>query len=96
MQGLSEKDKQLMEEFLNEKRKSGKSDADIIKDATSKAGIFMVMMLSLMLILVFAIIMLTGGDPTELTATLGKVAGSIFPRMAASEQPMPISSDEGL
>ena len=55
----------------------------------------MVMMLSLMLILVFAIIMLTGGDPSELTNTVGKVAGSVFPRMASGVS-IPIASDEGL
>lgn len=61
--GMSESDRKLMESYLDEKRGNGKSDSDIIKDATNKAGIFMLIMFILMVVLIFMIlVLLTGGD----------------------------------
>ena len=57
------------------------------------AGIFMVMMLSLVLILVFAIITVTGGDLTELSDTLGKVASTVFPRMRGEQAGPAVPTD---
>lgn len=45
----------------------------------------MVMMLSLVLILVFAIITVTGGDFTELGETLNKIASTVFPRLGGGQ-----------
>lgn len=60
--GLSEKDRKLLEEYMDEKRKAGKSDAEIIKDATNKAGMFLIFTLVMVVVLVVFIIFLSKGS----------------------------------
>ena len=55
----------------------------------------MVMLLTLILVLIFAIVVLVGGDPSELTNTLGKAASMVFPRMGSQGQTT-INTDDGL
>lgn len=69
-----------MEEYLEEKRKSGKSDAEIIKEATSKAGLFMMMMMALIMVAIVGMIMLTGGDPEEISNGLSNAVKVVFPK----------------
>ena len=60
---MNEEDKKMLEEYLETNRKTGKSDAEIIKDATGKAGLYMLIMFVVMTLLVFFImIIITGQD----------------------------------
>ena len=47
---------------MTEQKKTGKTDEQIIKDATAKAGIFMVLMMMIIFIMVFAFVIIATGD----------------------------------
>ena len=49
----------------------------------------MVMMMALIIILAFAIIIMTSGETDQLTETLQKFAATIFPKMKPSSNAMP-------
>ena len=72
-----------MEEYLDSKRKDGKTDSEIIKDATGKAGIFMVFSFIIIVIMVMFIIIIStdNGKINEFETGLRSLASSIFPKL---------------
>ncbi len=81
-----------MQDYLAGKKKEGKTDAEIIKDATSKAGIFMVFALFLIFALIFALVLIaSGGDMSKLMGEGSKLINegqkllaSVYPKFAAN------------
>ena len=92
--GLSENDRKLLEEYMDEKRKTGKSDADIIKDATNKAGMFLICTFVMVVILVLVLVFLSKGhvDFEEVESQITKAVTAVFPRFGSSEAPT-VNSD---
>jgi hypothetical protein len=80
-----------LEDYLESKRKTGKNDAEIIKEATNKAGMFMILMLVLIVVMVIGIIILTSGDSKfeELEQGFKKVLVAVFPRFAQAPTTTP-------
>ena len=92
--GISESDRKLLEEYMEEKRKSGKSDADIIKDATNKAGMFLICTFVMVIILVLILVFLSKGhvDLQEVESQVMKAVTAVFPKFGSSE-PITVNSD---
>lgn len=66
---------------MEEQKKKGKSEEQIIKDATGKAGIFVMLMILLIVVLVFTIVFVgTGADLTKISTELQRLLGMIYPR----------------
>ena len=63
MKNMSEEDRGIFEKYLEQQRKKGKSDQQIMKDATSQAGLLMFGLFLTIIFLVIALaIVLRGGD----------------------------------
>ena len=70
---------------MTEQKKTGKSDEQIIKDATAKAGIFMVLMMMIIFIMVFAfVIIATGADLSNFGKEIEKLLSTVYPKFAST------------
>lgn len=70
---------------MSEQKKKGKSDEQIIKDATSKAGLFVVLMMFILVFLILAIaVIATETDLTvifkNIISELQRFLASIYPK----------------
>lgn len=82
-EGLKEEDKKLLEEYLDSKKNTGKSEAEILKDATGKAGLFVLFMMTLLVISIFAVIFLVyGGEIDKIKEGAQKLISKLYPRFA--------------
>jgi hypothetical protein len=73
---------------MSEQKKNGKSDEQIIKDATSKAGLFVVLMMFILVFLILAIaVIATETDLTvifkNITSELQRFLANIYPKFAS-------------
>ena len=60
MDKMNEKDKQVIKEYLEKNKKSGKTDEQVIKQASNQATLFMGFMFIVIITLIFAILVLNG------------------------------------
>ena len=58
---------------MDEKRKKGKTDAEIIKDATNKAGMFMIFTFVLVVVLVMLLVFVYKGGNVDLEEVQSKI-----------------------
>lgn len=84
----------MLEEYLESKRKGGKSDSDIIKDATGKAGMFMIFTFLIMVILVMFLIIIfnDSGKISEFENALRNLLGAVYPKLAETA-PVPATGE---
>lgn len=62
LKGLSEQELKLLEEYVESQKASGKNQAEIMKDAGTKAMLFFLFIMIVVAFIVIACIIIAGGD----------------------------------
>ena len=78
---MKPEDRALLDKFIADNKKDGKSDQEIIKDATRKASLLMFLIFFMLIVMVVAIVILTtDADSSHMWDDLKKMLSTVYPK----------------
>lgn len=80
LKGLSESERKLIDEYMDEKKNEGKSEEEIVKEAGTKALLFFIFLILVIVVIVFALLLIAGGDMNKVLNTIAD-SGTQFKKL---------------